>query len=92
MNDNLFFEIQKAVEVCSTFDRYRLVRWSPLKLNCRCPVCSDSQKSKIKARFWVNEKDGALLVGCFNCGYHSNFTSFCKDYYPETFKELMFQK
>lgn len=92
MNDNLFFEIQKAVEVCSTFDRYRLVRWSPLKLNTRCPICGDSEKSKIKARFWVNEKDGALLVGCFNCGYHSNFTSFCKDYQPETFKELMFQK
>lgn len=91
MND-LFFKIQKAVEVCSSLDRYRLVRWSPLKINCRCPVCGDSEKSKIKARFWCNEVDGELLVGCFNCGYHSNFISFCKDYFPDVFKELMFQK
>lgn len=92
MNDNLFFQIQKAIEVCSTMDRYRLVRFSPLKINCRCPICGDSEKSKIKARFWVNEVDGELLVGCFNCGTHSNFTSFCKSYYPDTFKELMFNK
>lgn len=89
---DLFFQVQKAIEVCSSLDRYRLVRFSPLKINCRCPVCGDSEKSSIKARFWINEKDGSLLVGCFNCNYHSNFISFCKDYYPETFKELMFNK
>ena len=92
MNDNLFLKVQKAIEVCSSLERYRLVRFSPLKINARCPACGDSEKSRIKARFWVNEKDGDLLVGCFNCNYHSNFVNFCKEYFPDTYKELIFQK
>lgn len=89
---DLFFQIQKAIEVFSSHDRYRLVRFSPLKINCRCNLCGDSEKSKIKARFWCNEKDGVLLTGCFNCGHHSNFISYCKDNHPDIFKELMFNR
>ena len=35
--------------------------------NFRCPVCGDSQKSKIKARGYIFPKKGGLFYKCHNC-------------------------
>ena len=40
----------------------------PLKVNCRCILCGDSQKSKGKKRGWITEYQNSARFGCFNCG------------------------
>lgn len=35
--------------------------------NCRCPICGDSKKNKIKARGYILEHKGSLLYKCHNC-------------------------
>lgn len=36
------------------------------KVNCRCPICGDSQKSNRKARLWLYKDTSSFY--CFNCG------------------------
>ena len=49
-------------------ERFSVKSTSPLKINCRCILCGDSQKSKSKARGWITEYQGSARFGCFNCG------------------------
>jgi hypothetical protein len=35
--------------------------------NCRCPICGDSRKNKIKARGYILEHKGSFLYKCHNC-------------------------
>lgn len=46
--------------------------------NFRCPVCGDSQKSKIKARGWIFNKRGKFRFYCHNCGASMLFSNFLK--------------
>lgn len=46
--------------------------------NFRCPVCGDSQKSKIKARGWIFNKKGKFRFYCHNCGASMLFSNFLK--------------
>lgn len=51
----------------SRLDGFTVKSTNPLKVNCRCPLCGDSQKSKSKKRGWFNEYKGSVRFGCFNC-------------------------
>lgn len=35
--------------------------------NCRCPICGDSKRNKIKARGYIIEHKGSLFYKCHNC-------------------------
>ena len=35
--------------------------------NCRCPICGDSSKNKVKARGFFFEKKGEYFYKCHNC-------------------------
>lgn len=43
---------------------------------CRCPVCGDSQKNKLKTRFYFYQKKGQFFVRCHNCAYSTTFSKF----------------
>lgn len=49
-------------------ERYSIKSTTPYRANCRCPICGDSQKSKMKARGWILEKDNSAIYYCHNCG------------------------
>lgn len=61
----------------------------------RCPICGDSQKSKIKARGYIYEKSGKMLFYCHNCNASMSFGKFLewidqtlyKDYKTEKYLE-----
>ena len=46
--------------------------------NFRCPVCGDSQRSKIKSRGWIFNKKGKYRFYCHNCAASMTFSNFLK--------------
>jgi transcription elongation factor Elf1 len=75
-----FVDVQYATMLAGRFQQYKVVRRNPLRINFRCPICGDSEKSKTKSRGWINEipKTGVLWFSCFNCGASESFTKFSK--------------
>jgi len=59
-------------------ERYSIKSTTPYRANCRCPICGDSQKSKMKARGWILEKDNSALYYCHNCGASLSMRNFLK--------------
>lgn len=69
----------KYVNLLSTrLERYSVKATNPYRINCRCPICGDSQKSKIKARGWLLEKDNSALYYCHNCSASMSLRNFLK--------------
>ena len=63
----------------------RIKHESSVDIQCRCPICGDSQKSKNKARLHLYFRDGESRVNCFNECKVRNRTmyGFLRDFYPE---------
>lgn len=43
--------------------------------NCRCPICGDSSKNKLKARGYFYETPKGYYYKCHNCNYGSSFNT-----------------
>lgn len=69
----------KFVNLLSTrLERFSVKQTNPYRVNCRCPICGDSQKSKTKARGWFLEKDNSALYYCHNCAASMSLRNFLK--------------
>lgn len=44
--------------------------------NCRCPLCGDSKKNKLKARGYILEHKGSLFFKCHNCNVSLSLDKF----------------
>jgi len=87
-----FVDIQYAQTLGGRLDRFRIRSTNPYKINFRCPLCGDSQKSKTKARGWLLEKDNNLFYYCHNCGASQSFSYFLKTVDPLAFKDYTSEK
>jgi hypothetical protein len=74
-----YVDLHYASMLSSRLERFKFVSRNPVKINMRCPVCGDSQKSKTKARGWLLERDNSLYFYCHNCGASRGFSYFLKD-------------
>lgn len=62
---------------------------------CRCSICGDSKKNKLKTRFYFYQSKGTFYVKCHNCGYTSSFQNYLEftnnpilqEYRMEKFKD-----
>lgn len=74
--------------------RFSIKHRNPLKVNFRCPICGDSQKSKSKARGWIIEhpKSNNLYYNCFNCGVSHSFQNFLKQQDPLIYNDYIAEK
>lgn len=56
---------------------------------CRCPICGDSKKSKLKARgFFLPAPHGdKILFKCHNCGVALSLRSFLEQVSPRLYRE-----
>ena len=62
--------------------------------NCRCPLCGDSDRSKIKARGYFFKKGNDFFYKCHNCSIGHNLHNFlekislslCKEYALERYR------
>lgn len=84
-----YTQLNLISEIAYKLDRYQIKHRNPMKINFRCPLCGDSQKSKTKARGWLNEqKSGKFWYSCWNCGASISFEKFLKEIDPDLAKRL----
>lgn len=86
---------QKYVHILSSqLEGFRQMK--PLVFNARCPICGDSKKNKYKKRFYIypNTDRTNLFVKCHNCSFDTginSFSNFLKEYYPDIYKNYIFE-
>lgn len=72
-------DLKYASFLSSRLDKYTVKSLNPYRANVRCPICGDSQKSKLKARGWILEKDNSAIYYCHNCGASLSLRNFLKN-------------
>lgn len=83
-------ELKHVMFQQSRLDRFVVKSRNPYKINARCPVCGDSKKSEVKARFWIREwPNGSFGTKCYNCGYSKPFYIFLKEQDPMGYKNYL---
>lgn len=90
-----YVELQYATMLSGRLERFKIKSTNPYRINFRCPICGDSQKSKYKARAWLIEdrSNGGLYFNCFNC--HSpvgKLGNFLKTVDPLLYNDFVSQK
>ena len=73
-----FTDLKYAQMLSGRLDNFRIRNTNPYKINFRCHVCGDSQKSRSKARGWLLERDNKFSYYCHNCGTSQGFSYFLK--------------
>lgn len=87
-------DLQHATQLSNRLERFSIKATNPYKINFRCPICGDSQKSKAKARGWLLEdiKDQSFHFYCHNCGASLGFHNFLKTVDPMVYKDYLSAK
>jgi transcription elongation factor Elf1 len=73
-----FTELKYAQMLSGRLENFRIRNTNPYKINFRCPVCGDSQKSRSKSRGWLLESKNVFHYYCHNCGASQGFSFFLK--------------
>jgi transcription elongation factor Elf1 len=87
-----FVDLQYAQTLAGRLDQFRIRSTNPYKINFRCPICGDSQKSRSKARGWLLERNSEFYYYCHNCGASQTFSYFLKNIDPLAFKDYVADK
>lgn len=85
-------DMHYATMMSSRLERFKIVSRNPVKINFRCFVCGDSQKSRTKARGWLLEKNNSFHFYCHNCGASQSFSYFLKSIDSLAYKEYVAEK
>ena len=87
---SLYHDIQYAHLISSKLQQFEQVK--PLLYNFRCIACGDSETDKYKKRGYFFEGKDGLVFKCHNCNVSLSFHTFLKEYFPDTYKEYIFEK
>ena len=87
-----FIDIQYAQMLSGRLERFKITHTNPYKINFRCPICGDSQKSRSKARGWLLERDNKFSYYCHNCGASQGFNFFLKTVDPLLYNDYIAEK
>jgi transcription elongation factor Elf1 len=87
-----FIDIQYAQMLSGRLDNFKIKHTNPYKINFRCPICGDSEKSRSKARGWLLERDNKFSYYCHNCGASQGFNYFLKNLDPLLFNDYVTEK
>lgn len=90
-----YIDLKYATMLSGRLERFSIKSTNPYRINFRCPICNDSQKSKSKTRAWLLEDKvkGGLYFNCFNC--HSpvgNISNFLKQTDPMLYNDYVAEK
>lgn len=97
MAGDLQLDVKYALLLSSRLERFKVKSTQPYKLNFRCPLCGDSQKSATLCRGWLTQsKHGGLRFKCFNCnaqvGKTNSFYDFIRYIDPLMFKDYVTER
>ena len=87
-----FVDIQYAQMLSGRLDNFKIRNTNPYKINFRCPICGDSQKSRSKARGWLLERDNKFSYYCHNCGASQGFSFFLKGQDQQLYNDYIADK
>ena len=87
-----FVDIQYAQMLSGRLDQFKIRNTNPYKINFRCPICGDSQKSRSKARGWLLERDNKFSFYCHNCGVSQGFSFFLKGQDQQLYNDYVADK
>lgn len=87
-----FNDLHYAQMLSGRLENFRIRNTNPYKINFRCPICGDSQKSRTKARGWLLEKENKFLFYCHNCGASHGFQNFLKVVDPLLYNDYIADK
>lgn len=89
-----YVDMQYVTMLSGKYQRFNIKNRNPLKVNFRCPLCGDSQKSTSKARGWIieSQKTSSLFYNCFNCGAAHPFHQFLKMQDPSAYNDYIAEK
>ena len=87
-----YVDMHFATQLSGRLEQFKITNRAPLKINFRCPICNDSQKSKTKTRGWILENDNKLYVYCHNCFYGNSFAKFLKEMDPLLYNNYIADK
>lgn len=59
--------------------------------NCRCPICGDSEKSKLKSRGYFFHQKDSIFYKCHNCSFSSSFQYFLKQVDESLHRQYTFE-
>lgn len=71
-------------------DKFKKVK--PGLYNCRCIICGDSTKSKLKARGYFYSVKNTTNYKCHNCGINISLNNFMKQVDPELHQRFCLEK
>jgi len=76
--------------VSSSLEKFK---WKKDSLaNCRCPMCGDSSRSKVKARGYFYLKGNDFFYRCHNCNYGTNLYNFLEKISPAYCREYALER
>lgn len=87
-----FIDIQYAQMLSGRLENFKIRSTAPYKINFRCPICGDSQKSRSKSRGWLLERDNKFSYYCHNCGASQGFNFFLKSIDPLLYNDYIAEK
>jgi transcription elongation factor Elf1 len=87
-----FIDIQFAQMLSGRLENFKIKHTNPYKINFRCPICGDSQKSRSKSRGWLLERENKFSYYCHNCGASQSFQYFLKTQDPMLYNDYVAQK
>ena len=87
-----FVDIQYAQMLSGRLEHFKIKHTNPYKINFRCPICGDSQKSRSKARGWLLERDNKFSYYCHNCHASQGFNYFLKNVDPLIYNDYIAEK
>lgn len=87
-----FVDLKYSNLLSNSLERFKVKSNLPYRANFRCPLCGDSQKSKIKARGWILEHNNHAYFCCHNgCG-NKSFGEFLETLNPILHQEWTVEK
>lgn len=87
-----FTDLHYAQMLSGRLENFRIRNTNPYKINFRCPICGDSQKSRTKSRGWLLEKENKFLFYCHNCGASHGFQNFLKAVDPLLYNDYVAER
>jgi hypothetical protein len=87
---SLHLDLQYTHLISTRFERFQ--RKGDYLFNCRCPLCGDSKKNKMKMRGFIYRKGNDLFYKCHNCGAGTSLGNLIKQLDPALHKEYTLER